>query len=89
MRVKQLVLVEDQQGHKWKRQVMLKTLANSCHQNLVSGQKELSLWLLVGAVVIPWVVRWVIVLSMERRVTSLLLGIGVVVNEVLSRVDLW
>ena len=56
---------------------------------MVCGQKEPSLWLLVGAVVIPWVVRWVIVLSMERRVTSLLLGIGVVVNEVLSRVDLW
>ena len=68
---------------------MLNKLENSCHQNLVSGQKKLSLWLLVGAVVIPWVVRWVIVLSMERHVTSLLLGIGVVVDEVLSRVDLW
>ena len=53
------------------------------------GRKELSLWLLVGAVVIPRIVRWVIILSMERYVTSLLLGIGVVVNEVLSRVDLW
>ena len=69
--------------------MILNKLENSCYENLVSGQKELSLWLLVGAVVIPWVVRWVIVLSMERHVTSLLLGIGVVVDEVLSRVDLW
>ena len=69
--------------------IFKKVFENGTHQNLVCGRKELSLWLLVGAVVIPRIVRWVIILSMERYVTSLLLGIGVVVNEVLSRVDLW
>ena len=52
-------------------------------------KRTLTIWLLVGAVVIPRIIGWIIILSMEWHVTSLLLGIGVVVNEVLSRADLW
>ena len=58
-------------------------------QKLMCGQSELSLWLLVGAVVVPRIVRWVIILSMEWHVSSLWLGIGYVVDMLRARIGLW
>ena len=56
-------------------------------QKLMSGRSVLVLS--VGAVVVPRIVRWVIILSMEWHVSSLWLGIGYVVDMLRARIGLW